>query len=58
MVSQESVECEECGNIMMGEEQYLCMGCSRILCAACFGEHDQLCRKCLEASDDEEELNL
>ncbi len=53
MGSVDSVECDECGRVVRGDEHYLCMGCSRILCAACFGEHDQFCRKCLEASEED-----
>ena len=54
MDSVVSVECEECGSPVRGNEQYLCTGCGRILCAVCFGEHDQLCRECLKASEDED----
>ena len=54
MDSVVSVECDECGRSVRGDEQYLCTGCSRILCALCFGEHDQLCQECLGASEDED----
>ena len=54
MGSVDSVECDECGSLVRGDEQYLCMGCSGILCAACFGEHDQFCQECLEASEEDD----
>jgi hypothetical protein len=55
MDSADSVECDECGSPIGGDEQYLCMGCSRILCVACFGEHDRLCHECLDASEESED---